>query len=274
MKPAPANNLNSGQCKYPVHDESMASKRTQILGQNMLVDSRVIEYEVAMARPEGMAVLEIGGGTGNLTAALLEKAKKVVTVEKDPEMAEELRVRFKGMKNLEIVEGDFLSLNPDEYRMSKIDIIVGNIPYSASSPIIFRLREWSFRHAVLCVQKEFAERMVAKPGDRNYSRLSVMVQIYFIAKYLKTVPAGCFRPVPEVDSAIVMLFPKGVQVDRARDIFITKLFVHRKKILSAALGSREFTSDERKSIAEKAGQAGLLKKRIFSLTPAEISTLL
>ena len=249
----------------------MTHRKTQYLGQHMLVDAETIDYEVAMARSEGKMVLEIGGGTGNLTSAIYEKAKQIITIEKDPLMVEELEERFKGKRKIKIVQADFLEIPPNTY---KADVIVGNIPYSASSPILFKLRDWEFGHAVLCVQKEFAERMIAKPGDRDYSRLSVMTQLYFTTRYLRTVSAGCFKPVPEVDSAIIILFPKREQIDKQRDQLITKLFVHRKKTLAAALGSREFTDSERKSITEKAGQAGLLKKRIFHLTPDEISPLL
>ena len=249
----------------------MTNKRTHLLGQHMLVDSETLNYEVAMARPEGKTVLEIGGGTGNLTSSLLEKAKKVITVEIDPQKAEELNERFIGEKKLKIIESDFLSIPKDKY---KADIIVGNIPYSASSPILFKLREWSFEHAVLCVQKEFADRMVAKPGDRNYSRLSVMSQIYFTPRYLKTVSAGCFRPIPEVDSAIVILFPKKEKILEKRDESITKIFIHRKKILAAAIKSRDFTDTERARLSSTAEQLGILKKRIFHISPEEILKLL
>jgi len=249
----------------------MTHRKTQFLGQHMLVDAETIDYEVAMARSEGKMVLEIGGGTGNLTSAISEKAKQVVTIEKDPLMIDELEERFKGKRKIKIVQADFLEVPANTY---KADVIVGNIPYSASSPILFKLREWEFEYAVLCVQKEFAERMIAKPGDRDYSRLSVMTQLYFTTRYLKTVLAGCFKPVPEVDSAIIVLFSKKEKIDKQRDQLITKLFVHRKKTLAAALRSREFTDSERKTIASRAEKAGLLKKRIFHLTPDEISPLL
>lgn len=245
----------------------MANKREQILGQHMLVNSEIIDYEVAMARPEKKTVLEMGGGTGNLTAALAENAKQVITIEIDPIMIKELQNRFKGKRKIRIIEGDFLEIPANKY---KIDIIVGNIPYSASSSILFKLREWKFDLALLCVQKEFAERMIAKSGDRNYSRLSIMSQLYFTIRYLRTVPKTCFDPIPEVDSAIIMLFSKNEKVNEQRDKLITKLFVHRKKTLAAALKSREFTENEKDGILSKAEKMNLLKRRVFRMTSEEI----
>jgi len=248
----------------------MTNKRTQKLGQHMLVDTEVIDYEIAMARLEDKAVLEIGGGTGNLTEALEKNAKKVTVIEKDQMMIDELKDKFKGKRKIKIIRGDFLEISPGKY---EVEIIIGNIPYSVSSQIIFKLREWKFEHALLCVQKEFAERMIAKPGDRNYSRLSIMSQIYFKTTCLRDVPKTCFDPVPEVDSAIVLLFPKDEKINEKRDELITKLFVHRKKTLAAAIKSREFTEDERKNILSRAEKERISNKRVFHLTTEEIFLL-
>ena len=255
----------------------MTNRKTHFLGQHMLIDQETIDYEIAMARTKGKVVLEIGGGTGNLTEAIAKEAKQIITIEKDPEMVEELEERFsdktkdkKLKKKVKIVQADFLDIPADTY---KADIIVGNIPYSASSPILFRLREWKFDHALLCVQKEFAERMVAKPGERDYSRLSIMSQIYFKTSYLRTVSKTCFSQMPAVDSAILILFPTKEKIDKKRDDLITKLFVHRKKTLAAALKSREF-----EGIREKLESSGkkldILNKRIFHLSQEEIMQLL
>jgi 16S rRNA (adenine1518-N6/adenine1519-N6)-dimethyltransferase len=249
----------------------MRNKRRQILGQHMLVSPEIIDYEVAMAKPEKRIVLEIGGGTGNLTEALAKKAKQVITIEIDPIMVEELEEKFGKKKKIRIINEDFLEIPANKYGA---EIIAGNIPYSASSPILFKLREWKFDHAVLCVQKEFAERMIAKPGDRNYSRLSVMSQLYFTTRYLRTVTKSYFDPVPEVDSAIIMIFPKNEKVNKERDELITKLFVHRKKTLGAALKSREFTDVERTRISSKAEKMNLLKERIFRITTEELFQLI
>lgn len=247
----------------------LGKRARRALGQHFLVDAAVIDYETAMARVNGQRVLEIGGGTGNLTVSIARHAKKIITVEKDQSLASMLRSKFAGMKNIEVVEGDFLAFDPDDF---EIDVIVGNIPYALSSQILFRLRDWSFDRAVLCVQKEFAERMVAKPGTPDYSRLSVMTQLYFKPIFLKVVPRGCFSPVPEVDSAIVLLTKKGEKVDAGRDKFIERLFSHGKNTVHAALRAKEMKEGypDAAAVAQRLGLGG---RRVFSLSMAELLRL-
>jgi 16S rRNA (adenine1518-N6/adenine1519-N6)-dimethyltransferase len=235
----------------------------------MLISERILDYEAAMLRPEGLVVLEIGGGTGNLTRRLAEKAAKVKVVERDMNFVEELVEKFGDDPKVEIVEGDFLSLKPEE--VGKIDVVAGNIPYSISSPILFRLLEYDFDRALLCVQKEFGKRMVAKVGEENYSRLSVMTQYYFDPVYLKSVPKGAFRPMPAVDSAIILLKKKAVERNKKLEKFIEKLFSHKKNTLGAALKAREFESEEglKRYVEDKL----LKKKRVFDLTIDELLEL-
>lgn len=243
------------------------------LGQHMLIDKNIIDYEVAMARCEGKTVLEIGGGTGNLTEALAAVAKKVITIEKDPSLARGLREKFNKAKNVKIIEGDFLELKQKD--IGKIDIIVGNIPYYISSPILFKLIEWKFDRAILCFQKEFAQRMVAKPGTREYGRLSVMTQLYFKPVLLRTVKAGAFRPIPKVNSAIVLLTKTGEKIDRKRDELIRMLFVHKNKTLRAVLKTKEFRALKmlKNCLEKKAGKLNLSDKRVFQLEPKVILNL-
>ena len=131
----------------------------------MLVSEKILEYEAAMLRPEGLTVLEIGGGTGNLTAKLAEVAKKLIVIERDTVLAEELKEMFEDKKNVEIIEADFLEMQPKQ--IGKIEVVAGNIPYSISSPILFKLLDYEFERALLCVQKEFGKRMVGKIGDED-----------------------------------------------------------------------------------------------------------
>lgn len=240
------------------------------LGQHMLVDKNVIDYEVAMARCEGATVLEIGGGTGNLTEVLAAVAGKVITIEKDPSLAQGLKEKFGEAKNVKIIEGDFLELKQKD--IGKIDVIIGNIPYYISSPILFKLIEWKFDRALLCFQKEFAQRMVARPGTREYGRLSVMTQIYFRPILLKTVKAGAFRPIPKVDSAIVLLTKTGEKVNRRRDELIRMLFVHKKKTIKSILKMKEF-AECKENIEHRAAAMEILNKRVFQLEKEELLEL-
>ena len=219
----------------------------------MLVSEKILEYEAAMLRPEGLTVLEIGGGTGNLTAKLAEVAKKLIVIERDTVLAEELKEMFEDKKNVEIIEADFLEMQPKQ--IGKIEVVAGNIPYSISSPILFKLLDYEFERALLCVQKEFGKRMVGKIGDEDYSRLSVMTQYYFDPVYLKTVTKGAFRPMPAVDSAVMLLKKKKVERNEKLEKFVEKLFSHKKNTLGAALKSREFENE--KQLLEYAKEKGL-----------------
>jgi 16S rRNA (adenine1518-N6/adenine1519-N6)-dimethyltransferase len=241
------------------------------LGQTFLINEPTLDYEVAMARVEGAKVLEIGGGTGNLSERLAEQAKKLAIVEKDTALISLLKSKFSGKRKVEIIEGDFLTLGPKEFG-SKIDVIIGNIPYSISSPILFRLRDWAFDRALLCVQKEFAERMVAKPGEKGYSRLSVMTQLYFKPIFLRVVPKGYFSPVPEVDSALVFLTKRDEAIHAERDKFIEHLFSHGKNTLHAAFRAREMKEIYPNAPAA-AQQLNLEKRRVHSLAIEELNKL-
>lgn len=251
------------------------SRKTHALGQHMLIDNAIIDYETAMARPDGKCVLEIGGGTGNLTEALARKAAKVITIEKDPELVVQLRSRFRTGRKVKVIVGDFLEMNQKDIEKAakkKIDVIASNVPYSISSPLLFRLLEWRFDHALLCFQKEFALRMVAQPETPEYSRLSVMAQLYFKTILLRLVKRAAFRPVPEVDSAIVFLTKRETPIDKKRDELIRMLFTHKNKTLKAALKAREF-EDFGKEMLERAKERAMENKRIFQLTLQEITVL-
>jgi 16S rRNA (adenine1518-N6/adenine1519-N6)-dimethyltransferase len=250
----------------------MYNKRKHF-GQHMLSDQGILQYEVDMLSPDGKVVLEIGGGTGNLSRPLSERAKHLIIIEKDFSFVQELQDMFFEHKNVTVIEGDFLETNQKEIlqksKQKKIDVIISNVPYSISSPLLFKLREFDFEKAVLCLQKEFVDRMVAKPGDREWSRLSVMTDYYFKPIYLKKVGRGAFKPVPQVDSAIVMLFKKNREIDKERDLFVERLFTHRKNTLHAASKADEIVKNY-PNIQEAIAETGLGKRRIFTLSNDEI----
>jgi len=154
-------------------------------------------------------VLEIGPGTGNLTLKLLESAKKVIACEHDPRMVVELQKRLHGtemLHRLTLIHSDFLKLE-----LPFFNLCVANIPYQISSPLVFKLlaHPHKFRCAILMVQREFAVRLCAKPGDELYCRLSVNTQLLSKADHLMKVSKNSFRPPPKVDSSVVRLEPKN-----------------------------------------------------------------
>lgn len=246
----------------------------------MLVDEKALDYEVEMLGPEGKVVLEIGGGTGNLSRKLAEKSQKLIIVEKDPLMVDRLMELFHmGDLNKEsviLIEGDFLDLSEKEIKekagVKKIDLIISNVPYIISSALLFKLTEFKFEKAILCLQKEFVDRMVAKEGEREWSRLSVMVHLYFKPVFLRKVKKGAFRPVPAVDSAMVMVSRTKETMDKTRDKFIERLFSHRKNTVKAALKAREM-KENYSTLRDTAEKYGLLERRVFSLRIKEILQL-
>lgn len=254
---------------------AMYSKRKHF-GQHMLVDEKTLDYEKEMLQPDGKIVLEIGGGTGNLSKRILNGAKHLIVVEKDWGMVESLDALIGNEKNVTVLEEDFLNLEEKDIlsssKQKKIDLIVSNVPYSISSPLLFKLNSFKFEKALLCLQKEFVDRMVSEPGTKDWSRLSVMTHIYFKPIYLKKVGRGSFSPAPEVDSAIVMLYKKNEKVDERRDKFIEHLFSHKKNTLHAASKAREMKElypDFENAIA----QLKIEKRRVFTLTVDEIKEL-
>jgi 16S rRNA (adenine1518-N6/adenine1519-N6)-dimethyltransferase len=235
-------------------------ERKKSLGQHFLEDKNILALEARLAEPEGKVVLEIGPGDGRLTEAVLAlRPEKVIAVEKDARFAELLRKRFAGRGGVEIVEADFLSFEPPPF-----DIAVGNIPYYISSDIVFRLAGMKFGRAVLMVQKEFARKMAAEPGDKNYGRLSVTAQLAFRIKYERDVLRHLFRPAPEVDSAIIILEPTGARPGQFEQNVIRYIFQHKNKtVRNALLDSKMF------SPAELEALGGFLKRRGRTLTKGE-----
>ncbi|CAL1686473.1 unnamed protein product [Lasius platythorax] len=207
-------------------------------GQHILKNPLVIQsmVEKAALRPTDV-VLEIGPGTGNMTVKMLEKAKKVIACEIDPRMVAELQKRVQGTvyhSKLQIVVGDVLKSN-----LPFFDLCVANIPYQISSPLIFKLLSHRpiFRCAVLMFQREFAERLVAKPGDKLYCRLSINTQLLARVDMLMKVGRNNFRPPPKVESNVVRIEPRNPPppINYQEWDGLTRIaFVRKNKTLSAA----------------------------------------
>ncbi|XP_039492538.1 probable dimethyladenosine transferase [Drosophila santomea] len=179
-------------------------------GQHILKNPLVITsmLEKAALRATDV-VLEIGPGTGNMTVPMLERAKKVIACEIDTRLAAELQKRVQAtplQPKLQVLIGDFLKAE-----LPFFDLCIANVPYQISSPLIFKLllHRPLFRCAVLMFQREFAERLVAKPGDKLYCRLSINTQLLARVDMLMKVGKNNFRPPPKVESSVVRLEPKN-----------------------------------------------------------------
>ncbi|KAI4501169.1 hypothetical protein M0802_003542 [Mischocyttarus mexicanus] len=208
------------------------------LGQHILKNPLVIHnmVEKAAIRPTDV-VLEIGPGTGNMTIKMLDKAKKVIACEYDPRMVAELQKRFQGspfQQKLQIIVGNVLKTN-----LPFFDLCIANIPYQISSPLVFKLllHRPIFRCAVLMFQREFAERLVAKPGDKLYCRLSINTQLLARVDMLMKVGKNNFRPPPKVESNVVRIEPRNPPppINYQEWDGLTRIaFVRKNKTLSAA----------------------------------------
>uniref|UniRef100_A0A1A9ZNU3 rRNA adenine N(6)-methyltransferase n=1 Tax=Glossina pallidipes TaxID=7398 RepID=A0A1A9ZNU3_GLOPL len=179
-------------------------------GQHILKNPLVITsmLEKAAIRSTDV-ILEIGPGTGNMTVRMLERCKKVVACEIDTRLAAELQKRVQATPmqyKLQILIGDFLKAD-----LPFFDLCIANIPYQISSPLIFKLllHRPLFRCAVLMFQREFAQRLVARPGEKLYCRLSVNTQLLARVDMLMKVGKNNFKPPPKVESSVVRLEPKN-----------------------------------------------------------------
>ncbi|OGM98680.1 MAG: ribosomal RNA small subunit methyltransferase A [Candidatus Yanofskybacteria bacterium RIFCSPHIGHO2_01_FULL_41_27] len=181
------------------------------LGQNFLVNQGVLNKIIVAAEiKKDDIILEVGPGTGNLTKKLASAAKEVIAVEKDGRLIDQLKTKFSENGNVKIIEGDILEFNPEAYSLKSGEYkIVANIPYYITSHflrIIFESAGWRMAQPkliVLMIQKEVAQRIMAKPPHMNLLALSV--QFYAEPKIISSVSRGSFQPMPKVDSAIIKL---------------------------------------------------------------------
>ena len=244
-------------------------------GQNYLINPGILSRIVNSAELSTEdTVLEIGAGIGTLTIPLAERAKKVVAVEQDIKIADVLKKRLDDLNihNVEVIVGDATQIDFPEFNK-----VVSNLPYKISSPITFKLLEHDFDSAVLMYQKEFAERMVAEPGNKNYSRLSVMMHFGAKVTMLFDVPPSAFIPQPKVSSAVIKLTPDRKEGACDDDTFkktSRALFQHkRKKVANALLDSFHEIQVTDKKTAKKIVSCldpNIISERAVNLNPEEI----
>ena len=216
-------------------------------GQHFLTDRHYLGRIVGAIDPRpGDALVEIGPGSGLMTAELAPRVDHLDVIEIDRELAAALRREFPA-ERVTVHEADVLEFDFDVLRSPLR--VVGNLPYNVSSPILFRMVEIAgrLRDCVFMLQKEVVDRMVAGPGTAEYGRLSVMLQYRFSMAMAFTVPPGAFTPPPKVDSAVVRMAPLGEDRMRARDearfaAVVAAAFGQRRKTLRNA--TRALVDDE------------------------------
>ena len=219
-------------------DPPAAVKR---LGQNFLIDPNIIRKIVALAEVgAGDHVLEIGPGRGALTDLLCKTAGRVTAVEVDPRLHAYLAERQHDYPNLDLVLADALTYPLDALPVGTI--VVANLPYYISTPLLFTLLDQRdrFPRLVLMLQNEVADRLVAKPGTSDYGVLSVMAQYAADITKAFRVSAECFRPRPDVGSAVVLLRTRAQRELSLDDesqfaALVRAAFAHRRKTLVNSL---------------------------------------
>lgn len=247
-------------------------RRADSLGQNFLVDRNIIEKIIDAAElTQETLVIEVGPGMGALTQLAAEKAGKVIAVEIDRHLIPVLNEVLGPIENVEIINRDILKTDINELivaerknfsdsgRELKRVVILGNLPYYITTPIIMGIleKEVDMDTMVIMMQKEVADRIVATPGGKTYGALSIACQFFCETNYVTTVPRTVFQPQPKVDSAVLRLdrrkdLPWDIGAG-GRELFFKVVragFNMRRKTLLNALSAMGIDKAELKNILE------------------------
>ena len=242
--------------------EAMGIHPQTRLGQNFLIDLNLLRLlHESGSITKNDVILEVGTGTGSLTAPMADKAAVVITAELDPVMQNLAKQELFGRQNIRFLKIDILK-NKNRLRDEVLDVIreelalpdddgekrtfklVANLPYSVATPLISNLLLTDIPPSMMCVtiQKELADRIVAKPRSKNWGALSIWIQSQCRAEIVRIMPPTVFWPRPKVDSAIIRLTLDEKRRKKIPDLkffneFCRAVFFHRRKFLRAELCS-------------------------------------
>ena len=246
----------------------MRPRARKRFGQHFLAPAWADKVVVAVDPRPGDRFLEIGPGPGVLTTRLASRAAHVTAIEIDRDLAAGLR--RSAPPNVEIVVADILDVDLAPYLASGPLRVAGNLPYNISSPILFKLlglrkrgqvafAPAGFLDATLMLQREVADRLVARPGTKDYGVLTILTNVHADVQRLLTLPPGAFRPAPRVHSAVVRLTfrPSRVPADLEPlfDAMVRSMFTQRRKTLLNAL--RPFADALGATAADALAAAGI-----------------
>lgn len=234
-------------------------------GQNFLVDPRFAQ-RVAGAVPDDAFVIEIGAGTGSLTAALATRARATIALEVDRDLVEVLRDRFQAATNVDVRECDALDFDFHEAfsRQREPRAICGNLPYYITTPLVERIVTSAdvWGAAVLMVQREYARRLTARPGTPDYGSLTLYVGYHCDVEKLFDVGAAGFYPAPTVASSVVRLTPRADRAAGVKDEHlllkaIRAAFSQRRKTLANCIAASAAAEVGRSAIESAIRAAGV-----------------
>jgi 16S rRNA (adenine1518-N6/adenine1519-N6)-dimethyltransferase len=249
------------------------------LGQHFLTDPRILgRIADVLEITANDTVVEIGPGRGALTEQLVARAKRVVAIEIDRDLAKLLREKYDGDERVTIIESDVLDVNLGEAAGGPY-LVAGNVPYNITTPILFHaLEHVRATRAVYLVQKEVAERVVAEPASENYGALSVNVQALATAELVFKVAAGAFTPPPKVESAVLRIVPRADPLIRAdeevayRTMVVGAFGFRRKQMQRVIRELWDLGAEEAAGILARAGIEPAARPEV--LTPADFARLL
>jgi len=240
-------------------------RKRQKLGQHLLRDPKILGSIIkASSITQGDIVFEIGTGEGHLTEKICALASRVISVEIDQHLFEIAKKRLRNFRNLELIHGDGFKIE------CKFDILVTNIPYSKSLRLIEWLSSRQLKRGVITVQKEFAEKILAKPGLPNYRAISVLAQKRFTIQKLFEIEKEYFYPPPKVNSTVLLLKPKRAEPVHPQIVSSLKiLFSFRGRLVSPAIKSILKNNEREFKICVDVLEYTLLKKRVERLNVDE-----
>ncbi|MFB6174595.1 MAG: 16S rRNA (adenine(1518)-N(6)/adenine(1519)-N(6))-dimethyltransferase RsmA [Candidatus Nanohalobium sp.] len=224
-----------------------------VKGQNFLNSEQVVQALVEAGEVEDEVVLEIGAGTGVITEKLAEKAEKAYALETDTTLYNHLKEKFKG-SNVEVLNKDFL-----EYEIPEdVTRCVSNLPFHIATQAVETLGEKQIQASVI-VQKEFAEKILAEPGDNQYTETTLIVNYYYLPVKLRDVSSRSYHPEPEVNTSILKLYPNkdrhGIEDTENFFTVVKALFTNkRKKVRNSFVDARhilDISKDEAKKFRDE-----------------------
>lgn len=238
-------------------------------GQNFLIDGNIVSNIVKNAGiTKEDTVLEIGPGIGTMTQVLCEQAKNVIAVEIDKRLIDVLTFTLRDYDNVTVINSDILKCNIEElckqYSSNGRLKVVANLPYYITTPIIMELLEKNNNSVIesitVMIQKEVAERLGAEPGNKDYGAITLSINYYSDANIVMTVPASCFMPRPNVDSAVIRMDiydkPPVATMDEVKMFKVIKaVFSQRRKTLVNSVSSS--TDIAKETILKSLNEMGL-----------------